>query len=94
MKVTPIAIEELSKVLAETNNPQAGIRVFAQQGCCGPGLQMSLEENISVGDKMVTIDNVNFFVEEQAESMLEGVTVDYGPQGFRLQGMKRSGGCC
>ena len=94
MKVTTSAIEELSKVLAETDNPQAGIRVFAQQGCCGPGLQMSLEENISAGDKMLTIDNVNFFVEEQAETMLEGVTIDFGPNGFRLEGFKRNGGGC
>lgn len=94
MKVTPIAIEELSKILTETENPEAGVRVFAQDGCCGPGLQMSLEEKIGADDKMLTIENVNFFVEAQAETMLEGVTLDYGPQGFRLEGLKRPGGCC
>ena len=94
MKVTPIAIEELSKVLTETENPQAGIRVFAQEGCCGPGLQMSLAEKIETGDKMVTIDNVHFFVDQKAEEMLQGVTIDFGPSGFRLHGLKRNGGGC
>ncbi len=95
MKVTPSAVEELSKVLAETDNPQAGIRVFAQQGCCGPALQMSIAENITAGDKMLTIDHVNFFIDEKAEKMLEGVTIDFGPNGFRLQGFKpNGGGCC
>ncbi len=94
MKVTPSAIEELSKVLSQTENPQAGIRVFAQDGCCGPGLQMSVAENVPAGDKVVSVDNVNFFIEEKAEDMLTEVTIDFGPQGFRLEGLKRNGGCC
>ncbi len=95
MKVTPSAIEELSKVLTQLENPQAGIRVFAQEGCCGPGLQMSLADTIATGDKLRTIDNVNFFIDEKAEEMLEGVTIDYGSDGFKLDGLKRkSGGCC
>ncbi len=94
MKVTPSAIEALSKVLTQNENPKAGIRVFAQDGCCGPGLQMSVADDVSSGDKVVTVENVNFFVEEGAEPMLEGVTIDFGPQGFRLEGLERSGGCC
>ena len=94
MKVTPSAIEELSKVLVQLDNPQAGIRVFAQDGCCGPGLQMSLADTITTGDKLLTIDNVNFFIDEKAAEMIEGVTIDFGPSGFRLLGFKREGGCC
>ena len=94
MKVTPIAIEELSKVLAQTENPQAGVRVFAQDGCCGPGLQMSIVENMATGDQMRTIDEVNFFIDEKAEEMLDGVTIDFGPGGFSLHGFKRNGGGC
>ncbi len=94
MKVTPSAIEELSRVLTQIENPQAGIRVFAQDGCCGPGLQMTLADNLPPGDKVVSVQNVNFFIEEKADPMLEGVTIDFGPQGFRLDGLKRSGGCC
>lgn len=95
MKVTTSAIEELSKVLVQTENPKAGIRVFAQEGCCGPGLQMSIAENLATGDTMRTIDGVNFFIDERAEGMLEGVTIDFGPAGFSLHGFKDNGcGCC
>jgi len=94
MKVTPSAIEEMSKVLTQTENPQAGIRIFTQAGCCGPGLQMTVAENVPVGDKVVSVDHVNFFIEEKAEEMLTGVTIDFGPHGFRLDGLKRNGGCC
>lgn len=61
---------------------------------CGPGLQMSVAKNVSPGDKVVSIDNVNFYLEEKADAMLGGVTIDFGPQGFKLEGLKRSGGCC
>lgn len=94
MKVTPAALEELSKVLTQTDNPKAGIRVFAQDGCCGPGLQMSIAENVLPGDKMVSVENVNFYIEGKAEEMLNGVTIDFSNHGFRLEGLKRSGGCC
>jgi Fe-S cluster assembly iron-binding protein IscA len=94
MKVTSAALEALSEVLSQTENPQAGIRIFAQDGCCGPGLQMAIAENILPNDKLISVDPVNFFVEEKAGEMLEGVTIDFGERGFRLDGLKRSGGCC
>ena len=94
MTVTPQALDELKKVLNSEEIPSAGIRIFAQQGCCGPALQMSVEERAFAGDKQISVDSVNFFVDNPAEEMLAGVTIDYGPNGFKLEGMKRSGGCC
>ncbi len=94
MKVTQKAIEELSKALEQVENPASGIRVFSEQGCCGPGIQMVIAERASAGDKEIVIDNVNFFVDKEAEKMLEGVTVDFGPNGFKLDGLKRNGSCC
>jgi len=94
MKVTEKAIEELSKALEKVENPASGIRVFSEQGCCGPGIQMVIAERASAGDKEIVIDNVNFFVDKEAENMLEGVTMDFGPNGFKLEGLKRNGSCC
>jgi Fe-S cluster assembly iron-binding protein IscA len=51
-------------------------------------------DRASAGDKEIVIDNVNFFVDEAAEKMLEGVTMDFGPRGFKLEGLKRNEGCC
>lgn len=94
MKVTPIALDELKKILDTEDRPVAGIRIFAQQGCCGPDLQMSVAHKASLGDKVISYDSVNFFVDPLAEEMLTGVTIDYNPRGFRLEGMKKTGGCC
>jgi Fe-S cluster assembly iron-binding protein IscA len=94
MKVTQKAIEELSKALENGGNALSGIRIFSQQGCCGPGIQMVIADSSSTGDKEMVIDNVNFFVDKEAEKMLEGVTVDFGANGFKLEGLKRNGTCC
>ena len=94
MKITQKAIEELSKSLENGGNALSGIRIFSQQGCCGPGIQMVIADRASAGDKEIVIDNVNFFVDEEAGKMLEGVTVDFGSNGFKLEGLKRNGTCC
>jgi Fe-S cluster assembly iron-binding protein IscA len=94
MKVTQKALEELSKALENGGNALAGIRIFSQEGCCGPGIQMVIADRASTGDKEIVIDNVRFFVDEAAEKMLEDVTMDFGANGFKLEGLKRTGGCC
>ena len=94
MNATPQALDELKKVIDSEESPTAGVRIFAQQGCCGPALQMSIAEKPSVGDLQQTIDSVNFFIDDKAREMLAGVTIDFGPDGFRLEGLKRSNGCC
>lgn len=94
MNATPQALEEFKKILNSEEIPTAGIRIFTQQGCCGPALQISVAERPSVDDKQISIDSVNFFVENQADEMLAGVTIDYGPSGFKINGMSRGGGCC
>lgn len=94
MNATPQALEALKNALKTEENPQTGVRIFTQQDCCGPSLQMSVVEKPFTGDLQLAIDSVNFFIEEPAIDMLAGVTLDYGNNGFKLNGMKRSGGCC
>ena len=94
MNASPKALEELKKVLNSEEVPAAGIRIFTQQGCCGPALQMSVAEKPSTGELQFSIDSVNFYIEESAVDMLSGVTLDYSSNGFKLNGMKQSGGCC
>lgn len=94
MNITPIAIEELKKLLNNSETPVAGIRFFSEQGCCGPALHMSLVEKSSEGDKEILIDSVKFLIENSAEELLEGVTIDYSENGFKVEGMKNNSGCC
>ena len=93
MKVTEKAIEELSQALENGGNALSGIRIFSQEGCCGPGIQMVIADRASAGDREIVIDNVNFFVDEAAGKMLEDVTMDFGPGGFKLEGLKHNGSC-
>lgn len=94
MNATPTAISELRKALELEENPMRGVRIFTQQGCCGPSLQMSAVEGANSGDMQVNIEEINFFIAPAATDMVEGVTLDYGPNGFRLEGLRRNGGGC
>jgi hypothetical protein len=35
----------------------------------------------------------NFFISSSAEEVLDGVTIYFEPNGFRLDGMKKNGKC-
>jgi Fe-S cluster assembly iron-binding protein IscA len=94
MNATPQAIDELKKVLDSEESPTAGVRIFSQPGCCGPALHMSVVEKPSAGDIQLSIDSVNFLLEDQAKELLTGVTIDYSANGFRLEGLKKNGSCC
>jgi len=94
MHVTPKAIKELRKILDNSENPGSGIRIFTQQGCCGPGIQMALAGSASSGDKVISIENIDFFIENEAEKMLEEVQLEHGAGGFKFEGLKSGGGCC
>ncbi len=94
MKITPEAIEALSQALSNAGKTGAGIRIFAQEGCCGPSLQMSLVEEMPPDHQRVNIENVDFFVEDKAQPLLTGVTIDFADGGFRLLGLEYQGGCC
>jgi iron-sulfur cluster assembly accessory protein len=94
MKVTEQALAQFKNAIHENDIPGSGIRLFVSAGCCGPTIQMNIEERLSAGDKVLVINGVNFFIESQAEQMLSNTTIDFRDDGFKLDGMKRSGGCC
>lgn len=94
MNVTKNALEEFKNVLSNNKDNMTGIRIFTQQGCCGPRINMLLVEKSLKDDKEILIDSVTFYIENSAEKMLEEVTIDYGQNGFMLEGLKNSGGCC
>lgn len=93
MNITPKAIEEFKKALANESEISA-IRIFAAEGCCGPSVQMSIVEKPYNDDIEIAIDSMKFFIEKSVEVTLNGVTIDYGQNGFKLDGLKKSSGCC
>jgi Fe-S cluster assembly iron-binding protein IscA len=72
----------------------SAIRLFTAAGCCGPSIQMDLVKQGSPGDIAISMNEVDFYIESQAEQMLEEVTIDFKENGFRIEGLKKSGGCC
>lgn len=94
MKITVEAQAELKKVLDRFNKPEAGIHIFSTQGCCGPSIQMDITTHVGVGETVVSIDGIDFFVLNDLLPTLADVTIEYGSNGFRLAGLKSSGSCC
>jgi iron-sulfur cluster assembly accessory protein len=95
MKVTSQASEIFKKILSENENPQAGIRVFSNKGCCGAAIQMTLAENPEEGDHQTDMDGVKFFIENEAIETLEGVTIHFEDGSFMIEGLhEHHDGCC
>ena len=94
MKVTDNAIEQFRTAINQFEKPISGIRVFAGSGCCGPAIELSLEEKASLGDNVINIQGIDFFVEPKAGEMMKEVSIDFRDNGFRMDGIKGGGGCC
>jgi len=94
MKITEQAVNELKKALDDFNRPGAGIHIFSTQGCCGPSIQMDIASNISLGETVISLEGIEFFVAHDLLSQIAEVTIEYGMNGFRLTGMKKTSSCC
>lgn len=94
MKITEQAQVELKKALDSFNKPGAGIRIFSEQGCCGPSIQMDISTSIGASQTALSIDEIDFYAANDLLPTLENITIDYGTNGFRLIGMERTGGGC
>jgi len=94
MNVTPKAIEELKKLLNRKKNPEMGVRIFAAYGNCGNLLQLEVGVKLITGEKVFTVDSVNFFVEESNVKFLKELTIDYKSNNFELiEGDQRDCSC-
>ena len=94
MKITDEALFQFKSAISEHSSMGSAIRFFTATGCCGPSIQMDLVDQALPGDKLLSISEVDFYIESQAEQMLEEVTIDFKENNFRLEGLKKSGGCC
>ena len=95
MKITEQAQVELKKALYSFNKPGAGIRVFSTQGCCGPSIRMDVAMHITVGETVINLEGIEFFVANDLLTKMADVTIEYGWNNFHLTGLqKSSSGCC
>lgn len=94
MNITEQAQSELKKALDSFNKPGSGIHLYSIQGCCGPSIQMDIARQVNLGETIVSIKNIDFFVSNDLLDTIENMTIDYGVHGFRLEGIKQNSGCC
>jgi len=94
MKVTGKALEQFKNAIEQYNLTGSGIRLYASDGCCCPEVKMSVVNHLSAGETMITISGVVFFVESQADQILTNVSIDFRDNNFKLDGLKKSEGCC
>lgn len=95
MNISEQAAIELKKVLDDFDKPGSGIHIFTTEGCCGPSIQMDIARQAGNNETVVTMGNIDFFIEKNLLPTLEGVTIEHTSNGFRLAGLKKnSSGCC
>jgi Fe-S cluster assembly iron-binding protein IscA len=95
MKITEQAANELKKILKDFNKQGTGIHFFNAQGCCGPSIQMDIAAQAGAGETVISLDGIDFFISGDLMSKLEDVTIEFGTNGFRLNGLKNaSSSCC
>ena len=97
MNFTKNALNQFKKLIDESENPKAGIRFYAVQGCCSPSLQMGVEENPAPDDSVIQMSGVDIFVTPDAEKILSNITIDYNEDGFRtVESLTdtKTKGCC
>ena len=76
--VTENAVRQLKSLLeTKAESPGKGLRVqIAKGGCSGLQYEMALDEK-RAGDAVVAQDGVEFFVDAESASFLQGSTLDF-----------------
>jgi iron-sulfur cluster assembly protein len=78
INVTPSAVQQLRSLLEAHPAPaEKGLRVqIAKGGCSGMQYEMALDEKRS-DDAVVEQDGVQFLVDPESASLLQGATLDF-----------------
>jgi iron-sulfur cluster assembly protein len=76
--MTPEAVAQLKKFLAEQGTPDHALRVFvAPGGCSGLQYGMTIEETAEEDDTVIDADGVRLLVDSFSAMYLRGAEVDY-----------------
>jgi iron-sulfur cluster assembly protein len=98
ISVTDNAVRQLQSLLSQRpENSRKGLRVeVAKGGCSGLHYEMRLDER-EEGDAIVERDGVQFFIDDESVSYLQGATLDFTDgltgTGFRIVNPNASRTC-
>ena len=86
IEVTPVAAEQLEKVVSENGDDGSLLRVMVVPGPNG-GFQymLGMEKEAKEGDFVVDTDTIQVLVDAESAPLIEGAQIDY------VEGLMRSG---
>jgi len=77
IQITPSAVTEIKKLLAEQNQPNMGLRVAVfSGGCSGMSYRLVFDEK-QEHDQIQDFDGLKVFIDEQSNTLLEGTSIDF-----------------
>ena len=96
--VTTKAADEIKKLLAEENIPEAVLRVrVVPGGCSGFSYEMGFDDETEKSDEIVETDGVRVAIDELSYPYLKGGVLDYTDglegTGFAINNPNATGSC-
>lgn len=96
--VTIKAVEEIKKLLAEENIPEAVLRVrVVPGGCSGFSYEMGFDDEIEKSDEIIEEQGVRVAIDELSYPYIEGGVLDYNDglngTGFSISNPNATGSC-
>jgi iron-sulfur cluster assembly accessory protein len=77
VNMTPTAVDKVSELLAQENDPGLALRVFvAGGGCSGLQYGMTLDEE-QEGDTVIPLSGIKILVDEMSMGYIDGSEIDY-----------------
>ncbi len=78
MKITRNAIEKITELVAEENNPDLKLRIFVQGGgCAGFSYGFTFDQGQNNDDFEFAEDSVKILVDAMSMQYLEGAEIDF-----------------
>ncbi|MCZ6468743.1 MAG: iron-sulfur cluster insertion protein ErpA [Candidatus Dadabacteria bacterium] len=96
--VTTKAVNEIKKLLAEENIPEAVLRVrVVPGGCSGFSYEMGFDDEIEKSDEIIEEQGVRVAIDELSYPYIEGGVLDYNDglngTGFSISNPNATGSC-
>lgn len=96
--VTTKAADEIRKLLAEENIPEAVLRVrVVPGGCSGFSYEMGFDDEIEKSDQIIESDGVRVAIDELSYPYLDGSVLDFNDglngTGFGINNPNATGSC-
>lgn len=78
LNITPAAVQKVSGLVAEEENPELMLRVFVTGGgCAGFQYGFTFDEEPAEDDTIIVKDGIRFVIDSLSVQYLGGSTVDY-----------------